>query len=84
MRLTCPNCGSRDSREFTYRGDAKLLDRPDDPVAFDDYVHVRRNVAGETVELWHHVMGCSAWLKVTRNTITHGVVEVVLAKDHAS
>ena len=29
MRLTCPHCGERDLREFTYRGAATWLDRPD-------------------------------------------------------
>jgi len=49
-----------------------------------DYVHVRDNIAGETVELWHHVLGCSAWLKVVRNTVTHEVKDVSLAQDAGS
>ena len=28
MRINCPVCGERDSREFHYRGSAKLMDRP--------------------------------------------------------
>lgn len=83
MRLNCPICGSRDSREFTYRGDAVLMDRPEAADEFYDYVHTRANIAGETTELWHHVMGCSAWLKVVRNTVTHEVISVELAKEVA-
>jgi len=81
MRLKCPICGERDSREFTYRGSAKLLERPEADAgadAFHDYVHWRENVAGRNSELWHHVFGCSAWLKVERDTVTHEVFEVSL------
>lgn len=84
MRLNCPLCGARDVREFTYRGDAKLMERPVDAGDMQDYVHVRDNIAGETVELWHHVLGCSAWLKVVRNTVTHEVKDVSLAQDAGS
>ena len=81
MRLSCPICGARDVREFTYRGDAVLMERPEVEDGFYDYVHTRANVAGETAELWHHAMGCSAWLRVVRNTVTHEVVSVELARD---
>jgi sarcosine oxidase subunit delta len=49
--------------------------------AFHDYVHIRDNPAGENTELWHHVLGCSAWLCVTRDTVTHEISEVTLARD---
>jgi sarcosine oxidase subunit delta len=29
--------------------------------------------------LWHHEAGCSHWLVVTRNTVTHEVLGVELA-----
>jgi heterotetrameric sarcosine oxidase delta subunit len=77
MRLTCPECGERDSREFAYKGAAKLMDRPKGdagPEAFHDYVHVRDNPAGPLRELWQHEFGCRAWLVVTRNTVTHAVL----------
>ena len=82
MRLTCPICGERDRREFYYVGDALALDRPEadaPPEAWDDYVHNRDNPAGVTRELWYHESGCSAWLVVTRNTLTHEVLETALA-----
>ncbi len=82
MRITCPLCGARDRREFHYMGDAVYLDRPDPvapAVAWDDYLHLRDNPAGETRDLWFHEAGCGAWLVVTRNTVSHDVLSVALA-----
>mgnify|MGYP001037015299 CR=1 FL=1 len=82
MRLTCPHCGERDRREFYYVGDAVALERPSAEApaeAWDDYVHNRDNPAGVTRELWYHESGCSAWIVVTRNTITHEVLRCELA-----
>ena len=75
MRLTCPFCGERDRREFTYRGAAVGLSRPegtDWSAEWDDYLHNRDNPAGETRDLWFHDP-CGAWLEVTRDTLTHEV-----------
>ena len=83
MRLTCPLCGDRDRREFYYRGDAVGLRRPAPDAgvaAWDDYLHMRDNPAGKTRDLWYHEAGCGAWLVVTRNTITHDVLNVSLAQ----
>ncbi|WP_422027285.1 sarcosine oxidase subunit delta [Roseovarius sp.] len=87
MRITCPLCGTRDRREFYYKGDAVALDRPDPAAgeaAWDDYVHNRDNPAGPTRELWYHEAGCSAWLVVTRDTRTHEIASVELASDVAA
>ncbi|WP_204114866.1 sarcosine oxidase subunit delta [Shimia biformata] len=84
MRLTCPQCGERDRREFYYVGDAVALERPAPDAgdeAWEAYVHLRDNPAGETRDLWYHEAGCGAWLVVTRNTVTHAVLDVVLASD---
>ena len=85
MRLNCPNCGSRDSREFTYMGSAKLLLRPHNGGVeeFHDYVHLRDNPAGDNQELWQHTLGCSAWIVVHRNTVSHDVQGVRLAEQEA-
>ena len=87
MRLTCPLCGARDRREFYYQGAAVALQRPA-PEAGDDvwdaYLHLRENPAGETRDLWHHEAGCGAWLVVTRNTVTHEVIDVSLARDESA
>jgi methylglutamate dehydrogenase subunit B len=84
MRINCPLCGERDSREFHILGSAILLDRPPGDAglaAFHDYVNLRDNPAGENAELWSHEGGCRAWLQVTRNTVTHEVLAVALARD---
>ena len=85
MRLTCPHCGSRDLREFTYRGAA--LARPEDPSwgpDWDDYLHLRDNPAGRSREYWYHGMGCTAFLLVERDTRTHEVLSVSPAAEGAA
>lgn len=84
MRLRCPICGERDVREFYYQGAAVMLERPAadaGEAAWDDYLHLRDNQPGDLEELWSHDAGCGAWLKVVRNTATHEVKSVVLAKE---
>jgi sarcosine oxidase subunit delta len=84
MRIICPICGERDRREFYYQGAAVALVRPDPDAgeaAWDDYVHLRENPAGPTRDLWHHEAGCSAWIVVKRDTVTHQVIETALASE---
>jgi heterotetrameric sarcosine oxidase delta subunit len=83
MRINCPLCGPRDRREFYYSGAADLLVRPDegDIDAMHRYLHIRQNPAGVTKDLWHHEAGCSSWLVVERNTLTHEILNVQLAKE---
>ncbi|MCH2076942.1 MAG: sarcosine oxidase subunit delta [Rhodobacteraceae bacterium] len=86
MRLKCPICGERDSREFTYMGHASMLERPAPDagdVVWDDYLHNRENIAGVVEELWQHTEGCGAWLVVQRDTRTHEVLGVKLAREVA-
>ncbi|MDE3027110.1 MAG: sarcosine oxidase subunit delta [Paracoccaceae bacterium] len=81
MRITCPLCGSRDRREFYYYGAEDYLNRPAEgaaPEAWDDYLHLRDNPAGITRDLWYHEQGCAAWLRVTRNTVTHEITATEL------
>lgn len=80
MRINCPLCGDRDRREFYYYGAADYLNRPEsaDAEIWDDYLHLRDNPAGETRDLWYHDMGCSSWLVITRNTVTHAISDVSL------
>ena len=76
MRIPCPCCGPRDRREFTYSGAAVFLDRPAEDAgldAWDAYLHLRDNPAGETRDLWYHDP-CQTWVQVTRNTVTHAIV----------
>ena len=83
MRLNCPLCGPRDRREFYYSGSEDYLSRPagDDPQAWDDMLHLRKNPAGVTRDLWYHETGCGSWLLVTRNTVSHEIVAVERVAD---
>ena len=88
MIINHPLLGLRDSAEFTYMGDAKLIDRPDwqDPEAlakFIDYGYMRDNPAGAHRELWYHEQGDRSFLVVTRDTTTHEISAVELARDVA-
>ena len=88
MIINHPILGPRDAQEFTYLGDASLIDRPDPEAenaaeAFHDYVYLRDNPAGEHKELWYHEQGDRSWLVVTRNTLTHEITDVQLARDAA-
>ena len=76
-------CGERDRREFYYQGAAVMVARPAPDAgeaAWDDYLHLRDNPAGETQELWQHE-SCGAWLVVTRDTRSHEISKVEMARD---
>ena len=88
MIIDHPLLGPRDASEFVYKGDAGLIERPDGRdegagEAFDAYLHLRDNPAGRHRELWYHAHGDCAWLVVTRDTETHEIVKVELARDVA-
>ena len=86
MIINHPHLGPRDATEFTILGDASLLNRPDWQAddadeAFYNYMYLRDNPAGVHRELWFHEQGDRSWLVVTRDTLTHAVLEVTLARD---
>lgn len=88
MIINHPLLGPRDAGEFTYLGDASLIDRPDGMAddaeeAFFDYLYLRDNPAGLHRELWYHEGGDRSWLVVTRDTRTHEITQVELARDVA-
>lgn len=88
MIINHPLLGPRDAQEFTYLGDAALIDRPDWQApdaaqAFYEYLYLRDNPAGLHRELWFHEQGDRSWLVVTRNTLTHEITKVELARDVA-
>ncbi len=87
MLIPCPLCGPRDLREFTPKGSAVTVHRPDEtagPEDWHDYLHLRDNPAGPSRELWWHGVGCGAWLVVERNTLTHVVTGAHLAEEEAA
>lgn len=92
MIINHPLLGPRDAQEFVYLGDANLIARPDGlsfpdataaQDAFHDYLYLRSNPAGDHRELWYHEQGDRSWLVVTRNTVTHEITKVELARDVA-
>ena len=86
MIIDHPLLGPRDAAEFVYKGDAAMIERPDgmtDPDAFHAYTHERGNPAGWHRELWYHEQGDRSWLVVERNTLTHEIRSVRLARDVA-
>ena len=88
MIIDHPLLGPRDAAEFVYKGDVSLIDRPDGMAenaddAFHDYAYLRDNPAGEHRELWYHEQGDRSWLVVTRNTLSHEILKVELARDVA-
>lgn len=78
MRIQCPYCGDRDLSEFVYHGDAT---RRPDPVKADaprqlyETIYLRDNPAGHHQGLWYHANGCRSWLRVTRDTRTHEILD---------
>ena len=85
MRIECPFCGERDVSEFAYLGDASFH-RPSPEAAdaadrFYEAVYLRDNPAGPHQELWYHANGCLSWLRVTRDTRTHAILAVQLARE---
>lgn len=88
MIINHPLLGPRDAQEFTYLGDAALIDRPDGMSegaadAFSEYLYLRDNPSGTHKELWFHEQGDRSWLVVTRDMRTHEITGVELARDVA-
>ena len=84
MRISCPHCGERDRREYYYQG--RVLDRPSPDAgeaAWQDYLHLRENPAGPTVERWQHEP-CGTWINVRRDTVTHDIEAVALPEGAGS
>ena len=86
MLIPHPLLGPRDAAEFTVIGDASLINRPPAMASesdMHDWAYLRDNPAGEHRELWYHEHGDRSWLVVTRDTVTHDVIQVELARDVA-
>jgi methylglutamate dehydrogenase subunit B len=87
MRIPCPYCGLRDSAEFVTIGEASVRrpnpDAADAAAQFFAYAYLRDNLAGLGEELWYHAQGCRSWLKIVRDTRTHQIESVALAREVA-
>lgn len=84
LLIRCPYCGPRPETEFVYGGDATVA-RPDPATATDEewaeYIYLRDNPKGPHRELWFHSAGCHSWIEVERDTVTHAIAEVSLARE---
>jgi sarcosine oxidase subunit delta len=81
LLIDCPFCGPRAQLEFRYGGQAGIA-RPQPPESVDDaawaaYLYVRDNPKGAHVERWCHRLGCGLWFDVTRDTVTHRMLDSV-------
>ena len=76
LLIPCPHCGERAQVEFAYGGDATKRRPPDGAPddAWFEYVYLRDNPRGPHREWWLHHAGCGRWIRVTRDTATHGVL----------
>jgi methylglutamate dehydrogenase subunit B len=85
MRIPCPYCGSRDLSEFVTIGESTGPrpdpNAPDAAEKFYEYAYLRTNPAGLSEEHWYHAFGCRSWLKVVRDTRTHAIESVTLARE---
>ena len=79
--IECPYCGPRVQAEFTYGGADLPRPAPDAPAdAWFAYVYLRDNPKGPHDELWQHSAGCRTWLRVRRDTRSHDVIAVEVAR----
>ena len=87
MLIPCPHCGLRPSEEFVPKGLAEASRpalggraKPDGP-AWQNFLHLRDNVADHSHEYFHHALGCRSWIVVHRHTLTHEVTGATMAAD---
>ncbi len=80
LLIICPNCGPRNSEEFTFQGEVRS--RPDvntvDPEAWRRYLYMRSNESGWVSERWFHVSGCRRFLMIERHTVSNEIRDVSL------
>ena len=78
LLIKCPFCGERNETEFVYGGPVGS-DRPDANAVSDtewvDFLTMVPNPMGPVDEKWWHARGCGKWFIVTRDTMTHDILE---------
>lgn len=77
--IICPNCGPRNSEEFTFQGEVKP--RPDVAATksgeWRSYLYTKENLSGWVDERWFHGSGCRRFLMVERDTVTNEIRSVI-------
>ncbi len=77
QKINCPYCGVRSEEEFRFGGPAHLqrptLAEEISDSQWADYLFMRDNVKGISLERWGHIHGCGEWFNVIRNSASHQV-----------
>jgi sarcosine oxidase subunit delta len=78
LLISCPYCGPRSLREFSYGGEAHIA-RPKQPDAVSDdawadFLFMRTNPKGLHLERWCHSHGCRRWFNAARHTVSDQIL----------
>lgn len=81
MKITCPWCGERGEEEFAHGGPAHLARPVNDEMPAEDvsdagwadYLFMRDNVKGVSLERWGHIHGCGQWFNMVRDSASHKI-----------
>jgi sarcosine oxidase, subunit delta len=83
LQIDCPWCGRRDEDEFHCGGQSHIqrpaLDCSD--ADWGDYLFMRLNPKGVSLERWRHTFGCRQWFNVARDTVSHRILAVYRMTD---
>lgn len=75
QKINCPYCGVRSEEEFKFGGPAHLEHpTPAETVSdseWAEYLFMRDNVKGISLERWGHIHGCGEWFNLIRNSVSH-------------
>ena len=71
----------RDQSEFTYGREVAPVPALDANAAeWQRFIFERDNPCGAHAEWWHHNNGCRQWLDIVRDTMTHEVLQIKVAR----
>lgn len=79
LQLNCPWCGLRHETEFENGGPVRAT-RPENATELSDdewreFLMMRPNDVGPLRERWWHARGCNRWFEITRDTVTHEILD---------
>lgn len=77
LLIECPNCGPRNSLEFSYQGLVKPRPQGDPTKAeWRKYLYQQDNPHGFADERWFHANGCRRFLDIRRHTQSNEIESV--------
>lgn len=73
--IPCPFCGPRNASDMRYVGESRPRPASDAVGESDwrEYLYLRGNPAGWTVETWHCRSGCRRYFVLERHTVTGAI-----------